>query len=173
MKIFKLLFLIPLILNVSFLYGQHQELELELSKLELNNENFKIILNSIIKHEKKCVYYTPNLIFTVNIMRSKNKISIIVESIDDKNIALDLKPCGFFYQEGHLFLIKGNMVNCFFSKTEIKTEFKYMEYDIYYEEYNEEGLRILRIILDDSFSQWEFSFSKGDFLLENKSTYCE
>lgn len=166
-------FVISLVINTLFIYGQHKEKEIELGKLELKSENFKTILDSIIEHEKICDYYKPDLLFTINIKKTSDHASILIESIDDKNIAFDLKPYGFFYRGKHLFLVDGDILACLLVKTEIKTKFEYLEYDVFYEEYNDKGQRILRIIIDDSFSQWEFLYSQGNLTLANKSTTCE
>ena len=162
-----------LFINTLIMYGQHKEKTMELAKIEVKRENFKSILNSLIQHEKICDYYSPDLLFVINIKKKSVHTSILIESIDDKNIALDLKPYGYFYRGNHLFLVVGDKLDCLLSITEIKNEFEYLEYDIFYEEYNDEGQRILRVILDDSFSQWEFSYSGKNLILTKQNTACE
>ena len=162
-----------LFINTLIMYGQHKEKTMELAKIEVKRENFKSILDSLIQHEKICDYYSPDLLFVINIKKKSEHTSILIESIDDKNIALDLKPYGYFYRGNHLFLVEGDELDCLLRITEIKNEFEYLEYDIFYEEYNDEGQRVLRVILDDSFSQWEFSYSGENLILRKQNTACE
>ncbi|RFN59606.1 hypothetical protein [Marixanthomonas ophiurae] len=173
MKIHKTIIISLLILSPLIGFGQHKEISVELNKLELRNDNFNTVLDSLVKHEKVCNYYSTELLFTIDIHKTFDNASILIESIDDKNIAFDLDPNGFFYYDKHLFLVIGDKLNSIFIESQIKKTFEYLEYDIFYKEYDSKERRILRIIHDDSFSQWEFLYDTENLILINKSTTCE
>ena len=153
-------------------FGQHTNEKIELKKLKLFDKGLcKIIANSI-KHEKKCDYYSDDLIFTISVNKSESGVSLIIETIEDKNIALGLKPVGYFKKENHLFLVDGYDWNKFFASSNQKKEFRYVKYDPTYQEPNSEKI-IVHYFTDDSFSQWEYVYNDGNFKLKNKSKSCE
>src|SRR5690606_33311886 len=149
MIINKLLFF-SIMLFSNFIYAQHREKSIELIALEVKSEQFKKILNFIILYEKNCEYYTQDTVFIIDINQIASESFINIEAINDKNLALASAPFGFLYHNKHMFFIKGDKSSNLFFDTKIKKLFDYIDYDIFYEEYNSDGQKVLRMIIDDS-----------------------
>ncbi len=153
-------------------YGQHTDEKIELEKFKLiEGKLCKIITNSI-KHEKKCDYYSNDLIFTISANQIESGISLLIETIEDKNIALGLKPTGYFKKDKHLFLVDGNGWSQFFISSNQKKEFEYVKYDPTFQDPNNKKI-VVHYFTDDSFSQWQYIYEKGEFKLKNTSTFCK
>lgn len=147
-------------------WGQHIERSILLENLEVKNHHLISIMDSIVNHEKKCEYYSCELTFIVNVKVSTFDTSFTIESILDRNLALDLSPYGYLYKEGHLFLVEGDVSTELFDEQEKTKEFQFIEYDTSFPEYDSEGRRVLRVITDDSFSMWKYQFNSRNKTIE-------
>lgn len=154
-----------LMLSLS-LYSQHQEKTIELTGLEIIDRNFLKIINFISGYEIICDYYNEDLIFIVDIETINNYSRLKINAEVDLNLALTRKPIGFFHFEEHLYLVLNNIPDTFFNKRNTK-KFSYLEYDFFYEEFDSEGKRILRLIIDDSYSEWTFGYFQDEFIFED------
>jgi len=149
------------------LYSQHKIRAVELTELEIVNPKFDKIMKLIDFTEKSCSYYNENVVFLVEVDASHDNNLINITSIIDRNLAFEFKPIGFYYYKKHLFLILGDIPHNIFLEKKQKQKFEYLEYDVFYEEYDSDGRRILRIIIDDSYSEWTFLHFDDNFIFEN------
>lgn len=154
-----------LMLSLS-LYAQHQERTIELTELDIIDHSFSKIINLISGYEMICDYYKENLTFIVNIETINNYSWLKIHAEADLNLALTRKPIGFFHFEEHLYLVLNNIPDKLFNKKNTK-EISYLEYDFFYEEFDSEGKRILRSIIDDSYSEWTFGYFQDEFIFED------
>ncbi len=160
-----------LLISSSICYAQHTKEKIELQKMEIVNDELNSILDDIIMNEKKCSYYDCKLIFAITIEKRDDEISLIVESLKDKNIALVLEPYGYFTKDKHLFVIDGVKSNDLFSMSKKKKNFKYVKYDPTYKD-PKTGKIIVHTFTDDSFSQWEYTYNNKSFSLRSKISFC-
>lgn len=159
-----------LALNCLFAYAQHKEKSINLIKLDIS-DNLKTVLKKIIEEEKQCDYYSCKLIFGISIDRLGNSGDLIIDSMLDKNIALTLRPYGYFYYKSHLFFVDSDTANELLTTTDNDKVFKYLEYDPNYKPKKDEERKVF-LFTDDSFSQWEYSFEGRELLLKNKTQAC-
>lgn len=171
---FKTLLICFFVLNSFYVISQHKETNIELCEVELVSGEFRLILDSIILHEKYCDYYSKDLFFTIRIKRQLLNYAIIeiVPQID-KNISLRMQPYGFFYYQNYLFLLFDNKLDEVFVPKDNGKVFEYLEYDFFYREYTPDGRLILREIIDDSFTIWLYEYFNEDFYLKYKDPSCE
>ncbi|NCT18964.1 MAG: hypothetical protein GW771_12110 [Flavobacteriia bacterium] len=153
-------------------YSQHKNKEINLVQLGINNTELDLALDSIINQEKKCSYYTCDLIFGITINKNEEDTYLVIDSLLDKNIAFGLNPYGYFYYKKHLFLVDGDVSSQLLDRTEKKRNFKYLEYDPTYIPKNGEKKKIF-VFTDDSFSQWEFLYKNQKLLLKKKTSSCD
>lgn len=141
--------------------------------LQINNEKLLPILDSIIKHERSCVYYTPSLYFsigsrTVNDTVTEFQIgafgSILVELGDSY-----YKGC--FEHNGHWFFVRGEeLKETVFIKTNQKESFAFYKQD----GITSDGKIILRVIEDDTFSFWIYYYADAEFIFKKMyDPYCK
>ncbi|WP_158211948.1 hypothetical protein [Robiginitalea sediminis] len=152
--------------------AQHQEKEIVLKSLEIQNRQLTPILDSIVLHEKKCDYYNCKLTFVINVKTSTFNPSFTIESIPDRNLAFNLEPYGFFYNKGHLFIVDGDIAEELFARQKESMKFKFLEYDTSFEEYDSEGRRILRVVTDDSFTMWEYRITGDKIVFVSGYSLC-
>jgi len=164
-------------LVVSFLFvglianSQHTIKTIELSKLKIERDELVYILDSMIIHEKRCEYYDSNLVFGINIRKSDSNYFINIQSENDKNIVLGLKPYGYTYYQNHLFFVSGDYNENLFQKSGEKKIFKYLKYNIL--NTNEKKERVKYTVTDDSFTIWWFWYINEKFFWGGKASYCE
>lgn len=168
----KNILIILLSLNCLLGYSQHKNKEANLIQLNIENNELNNTLDSIINQEKKCSYYSCDLIFGITLNKSNQDAYLVVDSLLDENIALGLNPYGYFYYKKHLFLVDGDIASQLLSKTEKIKKFKYLIYDPTYKPKNGEKKKIF-VFTDDSFSQWEFLYSNQKLLLKKKTFSCD
>lgn len=162
----KFTYLFILMLSLSS-HSQHKEKLIELPELEIVDQNFTKIIRFVNDYETICDYYDENLIFIVDIQTINNYSRLKINTEVDSNLALDRKPIGFFHFEEHLYLILNDIPKDLFNKKKHKKEFSYLKYDFFYEEFDSEGRRILRLIIDDSHSEWVFGYFQNEFIFED------
>lgn len=153
--------------------AQHQEKEIVLKNLEIQNHQLTPILDSIVSHEKKCDYYNCKLTFIINVKTSTFNPSFTIESISDRNLAFGLEPYGYLYHKSHLFIVDGDISEELFARQVESKKFKFLEYDTSFEEYDSEGRRILRVVTDDSFTLWEYQISRDKVVFVSGYSLCE
>jgi hypothetical protein len=140
--------------------------------LQIKNENLLPILDSIISHEKHCVYYTPNLYFSIRSRMMNDTISefqieafgsILIEPADH------YRGCSEY--NGHWFFVVGQELNeTVFIKTNQRKTFVFHKP----EEITSDGKILLRVIEDDTFSFWIYHYVDDEFFLREKyDTYCK
>lgn len=152
--------------------AQQKEKQIELLHLSIEEENFLSILDSILIHEKACDYYDCELLFSINIRKSKEAIFLSITSETDRNILLGLNPYGFFYHHNHLFVVQGEQCEDIFSTCGTKRPFKYKDYS-HPDFQSKKGEKVtIYDFTDDSFSQWHYWYVNRKFVLEEKSTSC-
>lgn len=162
----KFTYLFVLMFSLS-LHSQHKEKTIELNELEIVNQSLTKILNFINDYETICDYYSEDLVFVINIQTINNYSRIEINTDVDLNLALDREPIGYFYFEEHLYLVLKDIPEELFNNKNHKKEFAYLEYDFFYEEFNSEGKIILRLIIDDSHSEWVFGYFQNEFIFED------
>lgn len=155
-----------------FGYTQHIKKEIVLTKVNVNNNELKIALDTIIEEEKECDYFSVDLMFGVTIIQAEEGVNLLIDSFSDKDMALGLDPYGYFYHRNHLFFVDGIVYNQVLCKTKDKKEFKYLEYDPNYKLENGKNEKIF-VFTDDSFSQWEFLFNNKELTLKSKISSCD
>lgn len=173
MYLVQILFLSFLLSSNLTIYAQHKKEEIHLTEMKIHQDKLKKILSFVIAYEKNCDYYNEDLIFIVDLKTINTQNFIRIESINDRNLALDSEPYGFFYQKKHLFLISGDKADNLLFDTQIKKQFSYLKYDVFYEEYNSMGQQILPVIIDDSHTEWEFFYFQNEFIFEDLNSSCE
>ena len=113
----KNILIILLSLNCLFVYSQHKSKEANLVQLNISNNDFDSTLDSIISQEKKCSYYSCDLIFGITLNKRNQDTYLIIDSLLDENIALGLNPYGYFYYRRHLFFVDGDIASELLGKT--------------------------------------------------------
>lgn len=171
MNIKKNILVFLLTLNCVLVYSQHKKKEISLVQLNITNNELGTALDSIISQEKKCSYYSCDLIFGITITKTEDKVYLVIDSLLDKNIALGLNPYGYFYYKKHLFFVDGDKSSQLLDETEIERGFKYLEYDPTYKTKDEDENKIF-VFTDDSFSQWEFLYKDQELILKDKTSFC-
>lgn len=141
--------------------------------LQIKDSNLLSILDSIVSHEKHCVYYTPDLYFSVCTRIMNDTItefeigsagSILIES--DNNYYQ-----GCFEYKSHWFFVKGQeLTETVFAKTNRKKAFVFDKPN----RITSGGKIILNVIEDDRFSFWIYQYVDGMFSLkEMYDFYCK
>lgn len=152
--------------------AQHLKKQIELQQLILRNENFEKVLCEIVENERKCEYYSCNLLFLID-MESKSPTLFNIESIFDRNIAFGLEPRWYFYFKEHLFLVRGNFISDFFEIFDDRKKiFEYLKYDPFYKDPMNNSQKVY-YFTDDSFSQWQYLYEEDVFKLQSKYSLCQ
>ncbi len=140
--------------------------------LQITNERLLPILDSIIQHEKKCVYYSSDLVFSIHRQAVNDSIaefqiggigSMLVDLGEDY-----YKGC--FEHKGHTFLVVGQDVDTtIFADTDEQKEFRIYKTDWV----TDRGETVLIDFEDDQFSYWVYHYLDSSFYLKILSdTYC-
>lgn len=136
-----------------------------LTVLNIENGELSVIIDSIIDFEKRCDYYTKDLLFFVHLSPDS---TVQIGSFGFELVKSKTELGCFIYRE-HLFIVSGKYLDkSLFSETENKEEIKYyapMKYD--------PNGAIIDIAEDDSFSFWVYKYVGGKFLFETRHTFCE
>lgn len=172
MELLKTVFVSSFLLGAIGLHSQHINQKIELTEMEIISDQFKRVLDMVVNHEKCCDYYDVNLVFVIQLTTIGSESRIEIESLGDKNLALELQPYGFFYHKKHLFLLERDKNQTLFSERPVKKVFEYLKYDIFHQEFNTEGQLILPLIIDDSYTQWQFLYFQNMFVFENLVSFC-
>jgi hypothetical protein len=149
--------------------GNDDKIDYPLDVVCVKKQNLLVILDSIIDSEKKCDYYSSDLLFSISILNDNN---ILIGSIGDRIVDPDSKDGCFEYKD-HLFFVS-NIDNRFFKKTRKKRNYVFSKS---LTEFDEEG-NLLVVDADewfqnDSYSYWYYTYKDDSFVFESKSTYCD
>lgn len=134
-----------------------------LEVLEVKNKKLLPILDSIIKHEQQCVYYTPKLIFNIYSRKLNDSIDEVqIGAMGSILTRLELDEKCFEYA-GHLFLVEG-CENSLFTNTNKKKKISY------YIETND----VVINYDDDTYSFWIYNYINDRFFFRDMyDTYCK
>ena len=91
--------------------------------LEIKNEQFSIMLDSIIESTTKYFFYNPELIFKIKVYINDDLRYLVVPA---GNIISNEKWCGMLKYKGHLFFVDKLATNLFI-KTEKKESYFFVE----------------------------------------------
>jgi hypothetical protein len=167
--ILKIIMIFTISLYSHTLLSQHIEKSNVLTHLTIVDSNICIVLDSIVENEKKCEYYNEKLIFVFDIKKSKDEYHLTIESVNDSNIIQGLEPYGYFYFDNHLVIIDGDICKKIFSSTKRTRKFRYIEYDL---SYQEDDKKVIYYFNDDSYSNWHYLYTNGNLIFKNKFTTC-
>jgi len=138
--------------------------------IKVINRELYDILDHIIDHEKKCTYYSPDIMFDIYIFNSEDKkVGIQISTIGKVRYKLGYEK-GIFKYKGHTFFVSGIIDNTIFSLTKKKIRYIYEEMKI---KYSSDGDIIHDFGEDDSLSYWNYYYLDNSFLLDSVSTYCD
>ncbi len=136
--------------------------------VELVNEVFLKFLENAIESEKKCNYYSQELMFTIFFQTIDSQKTIQVESVKDV-MKLGNELAGFNLNE-HVFLILGeSLEESIFKKTNSKINVVFFEPSNKIQRSSE---IVLDVIEDDSFSVWVLE-NNGKFNVIDSFSYCK
>ncbi|MCC8145250.1 MAG: hypothetical protein LIO93_02165, partial [Bacteroidales bacterium] len=128
------------------------------------------VLDSIVSHEHRCKYYTPDLLFTIFFT---NNQSILIGSIETRIIQSG-RELGCFYYKDHLFIVKGeNQDTTLFSPTTKKVNNIFSESKTGYNKKTDTWFLDVDAIQDDSYFYWYYWYKDEEFIFDTKSTYCD
>ncbi len=162
--------------------------------LEITDPILQEKLDSFIEFEKKCSYYTSDLVFGIGVQLWINSYLIIITSEDRLSLASDSNIVynqlelvtkdykdnnvfdGGFIYKGHYIEVSMNsdvdisLKKQFFKETNKKIIIKRYEP---FEGYDSTGVFILESADDDLYSYWHYLYQKGKFKLRGRYTHCE
>jgi hypothetical protein len=124
--------------------------------LQIKHEKLLSILDSIIRHQKQCIYYTPELIFCIHPRNINDTIvEIQIEAIGSVALKSDRRK-GCFDFGGHLFLVTGDEYKAILKNTNKKRQISY------YRPNKDE----IAIYEDDTYSMWIYHYINDDFIFK-------
>ena len=138
--------------------------------IKLQSSELQEILNDVIKHEKRCDYYDPKIIYKINIQLVNDDYRLQIGTVGSNLVQIGNESGCFTYQ-GHFFIIAGLLPESLFAKTNHKKFIKYYKSKEGYDP--ETGEVILDLIEDDSFSYWNYLYKDRTFKLIEVLTYCK
>ena len=125
-----------------------------LNILQMKNESLLPILDSIVRHEKQCVYYAPELIFEVYTQNNNSIIELQIRAIGSVVGQPDIYK-GCFEFRRHLFLVWGKDYNVIFKKTNKKKPISYV------------ALKDGEVLEEDNtFSIWAYHYINNNFIFK-------
>jgi hypothetical protein len=154
----RLLFLLLIILPV-LISAQNKVVTKILPVVRVQNDAFFKVLDSIIEFEKSCSYYSLNLNFSISIEQYDTN-SICIQSSDNVKVFFRDTYGVFIYKNYNFFVFQKEPTSLF---SKVQNEFIQFKYKLYNKDF---------IVLDDSHTQWLFTKSKDEFILNRKSGSC-
>jgi len=162
----RIIILLVIFKSVFFISSKADDWNYSLDSLELfqvKSDDLLLILDSIIKYEKQCVYYTPKLLFCIH-PRIINDTIVIVQIGSFGTILTKsemYKGCLEF--EGHLFFVWGNEYGSILKNTKKKEP-------IYYYECKDDEIVVFE---DDTYSIWIYYYYNENFIfIKRWDNYC-
>jgi hypothetical protein len=139
-----------------------------LVRVEPVNEVFLRFLEKVIENEKKCDYYSQDLMFIIQFQTINSQKTIQIESTKDV-MKLGNELAGFSLN-GHDFLVLGeNIDELIFKTTKNKIGIRFFEPS---GETQTSSEVVLDVIEDDSFSVWILE-NNEEFNVIDSFSYCE
>jgi hypothetical protein len=130
--------------------------------LEVKNENFFNILDSILNKESRCEYYNKKLIYSIGLESQNGVLKLRIGSIG-YDLVNSKAQLGLFKYRDHLFIVSGKeLIYSIFKKTDKKKEIDY---------YSTEEDQI-DLSTNDNFSFWIYNYSNDKFELDNSFENC-
>jgi hypothetical protein len=137
--------------------------------IKISNKALYVILDSIIEHEKRCDYYSSNLLFDIMILDEKILIGSIGERIKKSKSII-----GCFFYKNHLFFVDAKCLNKdLFYETEYKLQYPFTISQTRIDSKTKVMFIDTLDMQNDSYSYWTFIYKNNNFVLYEKSTYCE
>lgn len=128
-----------------------------LTILKINNSELRIIVDSLVKHERAMDYYDSNLIFFIDIQHTSSVTLLSIGS--SHKIMKSGNEIGCFKIKNHTFVVSSNYETDLFKKTKWKKKF------VFYKPVEEvnDTLEIISIEIfeDDSYTQWNYWLRDG------------
>ena len=147
--------------------AQHAKQEIKLPYLTLQNKEFSEILDSFYQSEKKCSYYSSDLLFSIDIQKLEKSehYFITIESLADTNFVLaQPAPRGYFVFKNHLVFVHDTFGKNLFSISSEKKVFTYMDYT----KEKSDSLNVVHNYNDDSYAMWAYWLVNDKFILLGK-----
>ena len=147
--------------------AQQAKQEIKLPHLELQNKEFSEILDGFYQSQKKCSYYSGNLVFSIDIQKLEKSehYFITIESLADKNLVLALpSPRGYFVFKNHLVFVYDTLGKNLFSISAKKKVFTYTDYT----KEKSDSSDVAHIYNDDSYAMWAYWLVNDKFILQGK-----
>lgn len=144
---------------------------------EIKDPTLLVKIDSFIDSEKRCEYYTPNLIIGIHIQNWEGECFITIGS-DNKLGVINNNGLiyGCFVYNGHYMEVMINpdvdrsIREHLFQKT---TKTKNVKRFKIKDRYDPKSGEIILIDEDDSFSFWWYKYNDGKFTLQGRHTYCD
>jgi hypothetical protein len=178
-QIFKLLLLMLFLFKCNILFCQWETRSISLPLVKSQNEELKMILDSIFYKEQKCDYYSDTLLLGISIRVNPgdNKMfSVQFETETRKSVMFKTGSLGalsYFKHKDHICLVYFNMPCALFRYTDSVTTFHYQ----YYNQPNPNKSTSEDLLIvdyeDDSFSQWVYYFYDNHFHFDKYNNYCD
>jgi hypothetical protein len=161
--------LVSLIFFYSYLSANAEKLD-SLNVLNVKEEGFVKVLDHILNQEKACAYYSPNLIYMVNLQSFNDSCTVQIGSVGIRTIKIG-NEIGCFIFDGHLFIVSGGKFDeLLFDQV---NERKYVNFlDPKKKRKSTSGRVIITSREDDSFSFWTYQYKKGDFYVVETHKMC-
>jgi hypothetical protein len=118
--------------------------------LSINDTNLTLLLDSLVKSEKKCLNYDNSLIWTISITEKQNSdhlIEITMQSEINKNYDY----LGFFYIDKTFFIVMNKRVKSLFSICNTKKTFSFKN---------------MIIPSTEDYSVWVYNYAAGILTLQ-------
>jgi hypothetical protein len=113
--------------------SQKDSVMIELDLLEIKEKSICTILDSIIKYEKGCGYYSDSMAFIVHtyVDTSYNDTLImIITSTNNLQSKIDETCLGYLLYKDHDVIIRDQLIDIFFERTDTRKQYSYIEYKI-------------------------------------------
>lgn len=130
----------------------------------VNPDIFKI-LDDIIDHEKKCDYYSEDLVFSIRI----TYYDIEISTVGKQKYSLG-GEYGLFFHKNHIFFISGKQDENLFTSTIYKLAYEFDVSTDYTDPVT--GKTYLYIYENTNYSMWIYNYKDKKFNLEEVYTRC-
>jgi hypothetical protein len=114
--------------------------------------------------EKKCYYYSSDLLFVVKIHLYKDHSILQIESIGNEAIGHFYSGC--FEHSGHIFLVTGQVDNSLLVKSKKKKHIKTMKGQ-------KKTKGQMSGVEDDTFATCIYKYQNSKFVYLGRSSYCK
>lgn len=165
---FKLTLISILFHSSCYTHAQENRQEVSLTVMDLINVDLQSIIDSIMEHEKKCEYYTPELVFEILLKETNDTLNLQISAVGKQMYKIGYER-GILKYKDHLFFVSGKLDNRIFLPTKEEFYYKYKEVK---DEYDPKTGALILISDDDSYSYWGYKYIDKKFVFDYVSTYC-